>query len=106
MESWTPRPSKVRSGRSTTSSLRGASAARSPWRSFSNLEISSADAETMLAMKCLAARAEEDASDIRRLAQHLGLTSAGQILDVVGKFYDPTRISIRSQLLLEEMFPS
>jgi hypothetical protein len=74
------------------------------WRSLPNLEIRVADAQTMLAMKCLAARTDQDAADIRVLASELGLSSPAAIMDTVAEFYDPARVHVRTQLLLEEMF--
>lgn len=74
------------------------------WRSLPNLEIRVADAKTMLAMKCLAARTDQDAEDIRVLSSVLDLTSAAAILDTVAQYYDPGRIHVRTQLLLEELF--
>lgn len=74
------------------------------WRSFSHLEVSHADAPTLLAMKCAAARSEEDARDIRFLADHLGLTTVEAILGVVLRFYPAERLPVRTQLLIEEMF--
>lgn len=74
------------------------------WLSLSHLDVRIADGQTMLAMKCLAARGEQDAEDIRVLAEQLGLGSAADILGVVTQFYDPERIHIRTRLLLEEMF--
>jgi hypothetical protein len=74
------------------------------WRSLSHLDISTADARTLLAMKCAAARTEQDADDIRFLARHLNLTRARDILDVVERFFPAERLPVRSRLLLEEMF--
>ena len=74
------------------------------WRSLSHVTISNADAPTLLAMKCAAARTSEDTEDIRFLAAHLGLTTAASVLDLVVRFYPPDRLPVRTQLLIEERF--
>lgn len=74
------------------------------WRRWENLEVSVADERTLLAMKCAAARTAEDADDIRFLAENLGLSSAGAVLDVVLAFFPADRLPVRTRLLLEEMF--
>jgi hypothetical protein len=74
------------------------------WRSLSHLSISAADAPTLLAMKCAAARGPEDARDIQFLAAELGLTSATDVLDVVLRFYPEDRLPVRARLLVEELF--
>ena len=81
-----------------------AGAGRDAWRSLSHLTISHADAPTLLAMKCAAARTNEDARDIRFLADHLHLTSAQSVLDVVLQFYPEEQLPVRTRLLIEEMF--
>ena len=81
-----------------------AGAGRDAWRSLSHVTISHADAPTLLAMKCAAARSEEDARDIRFLADHLRLGSAEEILEVVLRFYPEERLPVRTRLLIEEMF--
>jgi hypothetical protein len=80
-------------------------AGRDAWRSMSHLSISYADAPTLLAMKCAAARGEEDARDIRFLLTHLHIRSADAALEVVLRYYPEDRLPVRARLLLEEMFP-
>jgi hypothetical protein len=74
------------------------------WRQMSNLDVSVADARTLLAMKCAAARTAEDTADIAFLTKHLGLATAAEVLDVVLAYYPPERLPVRTRLLLEEMF--
>jgi hypothetical protein len=74
------------------------------WRELSNLTISTVDARTLLAMKCAAARTSTDATDIRYLADLLGLTSAAEVLEVVTAYFPAERLPVRARLLLEEMF--
>jgi hypothetical protein len=71
---------------------------------FGHLDVSVADDRTLLAMKCPAARTEEDSSDIRLLADRLGLKTPAEVLQVVTGFYPVERLSGRSQLLVEELF--
>ena len=73
------------------------------WRSLAHLDIFVADAETLLAMKCAAARTQEDSADIRLLADRLGLTSSAAALAVVTKYYPEDRLPVRTRLLLEEL---
>lgn len=74
------------------------------WKTFDHLDVSVADDRTLLAMKCAAARTEEDSSDIRALAGRLGLRTASEVLDVVTGFYPVDRLPVRSRLLVEELF--
>lgn len=74
------------------------------WRVLPHLTVSTADAPTLLAMKCAAARTEEDAGDIRFLANQLGLRTSGEVLSVVEAFFPPERLPVRTRLLLEELF--
>jgi hypothetical protein len=74
------------------------------WREWSHLEVSVANEETLLAMKCAAARTAEDAADVRFLAERLGLHSYQATLDVVLAYFPPERLPVRTRLLLEEMF--
>jgi hypothetical protein len=81
-----------------------ANAGYETWASLSHLTISTVDARTLLAMKAAAARTGEDASDIRFLADRLGLRSADAVLAVVLTYFPAERLPVRVRLLLEEMF--
>jgi hypothetical protein len=78
-------------------------AAFESWRALSHLEILVADEQTLFAMKCAAARSEEDAGDIRLLADRLGLSSSSEALEVVLRYYPEDRLPVRTRLLLEEL---
>ena len=54
-------------------------------------------------MKCAAARTEEDAGDIRLLAETLGLTSSSEALEIVTRDHPESRLPVRTRLLLEEL---
>ena len=74
------------------------------WRALEHLTISTVDAPTLLAMKCAAARTEQDTADIRFLAGLLGLRSSAGVLEVVTRYFPADRLPVRTRLLLEEMF--
>jgi len=74
------------------------------WQSFSHVDVLVADARTLLAMKCAAARTAEDVGDIRFLADALGLNSVQAILHVVLSYYPADRLPVRVRLLLEEIY--
>jgi len=73
-----------------------------------NLRVQAPTAEYMLAMKVLAARAgvggeHGDAKDIAFLIRLLGITDAGAVMDIVGRYYDPSRLLPRSLYLVDEI---
>jgi hypothetical protein len=74
------------------------------WRALPNLDILVADDRTLLAMKCAAARTQEDALDIAFLAKRLGLASSEAVLAIVLAYFPAERLPVRTRLLLEEMF--
>lgn len=63
-----------------------------------------ASAEYLFAMKAAAARIEEDTEDLRVLAAKLHITSTQQALDVLERFYDRARLTVKSQLVLQALF--
>ncbi len=74
------------------------------WKALPNLEVCVADERTLLAMKCAAARTQEDADDIRFLADRLGLSRQDEVLAVVLSFFPEERLPVRTRLLIEELF--
>jgi hypothetical protein len=74
------------------------------WRNLVNLDVLVADDRTLLAMKCAAARTQEDAADIAFLAARLGLSSSRDVLAVVLSYFPEERLPVRTRLILEEMF--
>jgi hypothetical protein len=77
---------------------------------FPHLRLTMPVPEYLLAMKCMAARLggtagePSDVVDIRFLIRHLGLTSAGQVLDLAAQYYPANRIPVRTQYLIEGLF--
>lgn len=68
-----------------------------------NLRVAAASAEHMVAMKALAARAQ-DLDDLRRLIAHLDLESANDVLSLVAQVFPDEVLPARKQLLIEDLF--
>ncbi len=73
-----------------------------------NLRVQAPTPEYMLAMKVLAARAgvggeRGDAKDIAFLIRLLGITDAGAVMEIVSRYYDPSRLLPRSLYLVDEI---
>jgi hypothetical protein len=68
------------------------------------LHVGIASAEYLFAMKAAAARQETDGEDLRHLAAELGLSSAKQALELVDRFYGRERLTMKTQLILEDLF--
>lgn len=75
---------------------------------FPHLRIVRPSAAYLLAMKCMAARVEGydtrgDMDDVRFLANHLGLRTTGEVLDIVTRYYPADRVAIKTQYFVEEI---
>jgi hypothetical protein len=77
---------------------------------FPHLRLTMPVPEYLLAMKCMAARMggtvdePSDVGDIVFLIRHLQLKSAPAVLEVVGQYYPASRISVKTQYLIEGLF--
>ncbi|MBM3833739.1 MAG: hypothetical protein FJ403_10795 [Verrucomicrobia bacterium] len=77
---------------------------------FSNLPLAMPVPEYLLAMKCIAARLggtsgePSDVPDILFLIRHLRLQTARDVLDLVAQYYPASRISVKTQHLIEGLF--
>jgi hypothetical protein len=77
---------------------------------FPNLRLTMPVPEYLLAMKCMAARlggaggGQSDVPDIAFLIRRLGLTSAEEVLRIVGRYYPADRIPVKTQFLVEGLF--
>lgn len=83
-----------------------ASGTYSPYLDLSNLRVSTATPEYLLAMKCLAMRLGEefhDEEDVRFLLRFLNLARFDKALDVVGRYYPLERIPQKTLYALEEL---
>ena len=65
-------------------------------------------AEYLLAMKCMASRlptytSRGDLVDIKFLIRHLGLTTEGEVLKIVERYYPPGQILPRTQFVIQEL---
>ncbi|MGQ0466980.1 MAG: DUF6036 family nucleotidyltransferase [Sporichthyaceae bacterium] len=69
------------------------------------LYVGVASAEYLFAMKAMAARQETDGADLRLLAAELQISTLQQALDLVERFYAPSRLSAKTALLLEGLLP-
>ena len=67
------------------------------------LRCSVASAPVPLALKVAAHRAGEDEADVQLLAEHLGLTSAEEVLETAARYLG-SRLDVAAQFFVEEIF--
>lgn len=73
---------------------------------LSHLAVFVAQPTYLLAMKCAALRLGEefhDLEDVRYLLRYLNITSPTQGLEIVGKYFDESRLHPKTRLVLEEL---
>ncbi|TDU69342.1 hypothetical protein EI77_02995 [Prosthecobacter fusiformis] len=75
---------------------------------FTHLRVLRPSAHYLLAMKCLAARTGDydtsgDMADVQTLIRHLGLKDANQVLEIVSRYYDESRLSPKTRYFVEEI---
>lgn len=77
-----------------------------PYLELSHLKVMCANAEYLLAMKCLAMRigeAFQDLDDVQYLLMNLGITKYEKALQVIAKFYPVERFPQKTLYILEEL---
>lgn len=67
------------------------------------IRVSAASGKHLLAMKALAAR-RRDVEDLRVLVQHLGLSSAGEVVALCAEVFPDEPLPDRARLVLEDLF--
>jgi hypothetical protein len=70
---------------------------------FPGLRVQAASPQMLLAMKVVAARVGEDDDDVAWLADHLGLGTAGAVIDEVTAIVGQGRLTPRSRFFVEEV---
>ena len=89
--------------------VKGYLSARGPFSTYlelSNLRVFCADANYLLAMKCLAMRIGEqfqDLDDVRYLLRHIGVREYEDAMEIVTKYYPRSRFPQRTLYALEEL---
>lgn len=76
---------------------------------LTNLRILWPTPEYILAMKCMAARVDDtatDRGDVAFLSKALGLTSANEVLGIVERFFPKDRIHIKTVYFVQEILAS
>lgn len=74
---------------------------------FTHLRLFCPTPSYLLAMKCLAARADAldhsgDKADVLVICRHLGLKSAEQVMEIVQRFYPASLLPVKTQYFIAE----
>ncbi|MEO7018909.1 MAG: DUF6036 family nucleotidyltransferase [Ktedonobacteraceae bacterium] len=73
------------------------------WQSLPGLDIYLPSLEYLLAMKIAAGRLR-DIADARALIQHLGITQAQVVLDILQQYIPSKYLTVRVQYIIEDLF--
>lgn len=79
-----------------------------PFLERSHLKVFVADPAYLLAMKCIAIRLGEefhDLDDVRYLLRYLNITSAGEALGIVTRYFEPDQVPPKARFALQELLP-
>lgn len=79
-----------------------------PFLERSHLKVFVADPAYLLAMKCIAMRLGEefhDLDDVRYLLRYLNITSAGEALGIVTRYFEPDQVPPKARFALQELLP-
>jgi hypothetical protein len=71
--------------------------------SSAGIHVGVASPEYLFAMKAMAARQEADGDDLRTLASAVNIKTAQEGLDLVERFYGANWLTMKTQLILEDM---
>lgn len=77
-----------------------------PYLEMSHLKVFAANAEYLLAMKCLAMRIGQefrDIEDVRYLLRHLGVETYEQAIEIIERYYPTDRFPPKTLYVLEEL---
>jgi len=79
---------------------------RVPVLNLSHLRVWAPGPDYMLAMKCISARFDtHDRDDVAFLINHLKLTKAKQVFDIIKKYCPERLVPAKTRLLVEELLP-
>lgn len=73
------------------------------WKRFPGLDVYMPSLDYLLSMKIVAGR-PQDIADARALIQHLGITQAQDVLDILKQYIPPTYLTARVQYVVEDLF--